>query len=181
MEQAENGLKDQKAVVAKLEKDNVERKAELASINKDNLGISYQIEDAEEKVRSLKQQLLEKKAEKKNHQTRNESSLQFTKASINGSKDTIKSNLNSARKVAAPIKQSVKDRIKFKGGTSGVVNHPDIDPNLLTLEQGLLIQDYITQIKTLEKEYTTFQAMQKKEKAQQFQAQRAKKEQAELF
>lgn len=59
----------------------------------------------------------------------------------------------------------MKDRIKFKGGTSGVVNHPDIDPALLTLEQGLLIQDYISQIKALEKEYDTFQAMQKKEKA----------------
>lgn len=41
LEQAENGLKDQKEVIVKLEKENGERKAELASVNKENLGISY--------------------------------------------------------------------------------------------------------------------------------------------
>jgi len=37
--------------------------------------------------------------------------------------------------------------------THGIVNHPDVDPNKLTKEQGYIISDYITQIKQLEREY----------------------------
>lgn len=57
----------------------------------------------EEKIKNMQQQLKDKRAERKRQPTRNDSSIQFTKGSINASKDTIKSNLNSARKMP-PIK-----------------------------------------------------------------------------
>lgn len=76
--------------------------------------------------------------------------------------------------------KSLKERIKLHK-LSGVVNHPDVDPTKLTREQGLIITDYITQIKALEKEYDQQKALKQKIKEEQNMNQKKFKEQEDIW
>lgn len=96
----------------------------------------------------------------------NVGNVAFQSRSVHGLGPMNPSPSKNNRKSPDQAQKSLKERMKLHR-LSGVVNHPDVDPTKLTREQGLIITDYITQIKALEKEYDQQKALKQKIKEEQ--------------